>query len=169
MYIRAFQLGSDLDDTVEEKLLIGDRPKQSPDPERQIPLRDRLLQRNENELVDVSSSCRSWRHTSLILVMQLTAEEQSFIAYADALTEWLEPYHDHVRPPPAVVLAEAAKQTELKTGHPLKGVEIPLQNGNFNGKKDEEAPPIKEAPELVSKFFEGTLQDARLQFAHLME
>lgn len=76
--------------------------------------------------------------------------------YGSALAEWLEPYHDHARPPPAVVLAEAAKQTEIKTGHPLKGVRLP-QNGtstNGNGKK-EEAPPVKEPPELVSQFFDS--------------
>lgn len=80
--------------------------------------------------------------------------------YATALADWLEPYHDHARPPPSVVLAEAAKLAEQKTGHPLKGVEIPPKNGNGNAngsaKKDEEAPPITEAPELVVRFFDGT-------------
>jgi len=66
------------------------------------------------------------------------------------LSNWLEPYHDFTRPPPAVVLAEAARQTELKTGHPLKGIEIP-PNGHH--KKDEEPPAIQEPPELVKEFF----------------
>lgn len=55
------------------------------------------------------------------------------------------------------MLAEAAKQSELKTGHPLKGVEIPPTppNGSANGhhKKDEEAPAITEPPEIVVNYF----------------
>jgi N-terminal acetyltransferase B complex non-catalytic subunit len=82
----------------------------------------------------------------------------SFVNYANALANWLEPYHDYARPPPAVVLAEAAKQTELKTGYPLKGVDLTSLDGlstNGNGKKDEEPPAVTEAPELVLKFFDG--------------
>jgi len=66
------------------------------------------------------------------------------------LANWLEPYHDFTRPSPAVVLAEAAKQTELKTGHPLKGIEIPPTS---TPKKDEEPLAIQEPPELVREFF----------------
>lgn len=93
-------------------------------------------------------------------ILKLTPDELTFVNYATALADWLEPYHDHARPPPSVVLAEAAKLAEQKTGHPLKGVEIPPKNGNGNAngsaKKDEEAPPITEAPELVVRFFDGT-------------
>ncbi|KAJ7774501.1 actin cytoskeleton organization protein [Mycena maculata] len=139
VYIRAFQQGSDLDDTVEEKLLIGDRPKPA-SLQNKLPLKDRLRQRTEEDLAE------------------LTPDELAFVNYANALADWLEPYHDHARPPPAVVLAEAAKLAELKTGHPLKGVEIPPKNGNAstNGsaKKDEEAPPATEAPELVVRYFD---------------
>lgn len=69
----------------------------------------------------------------------------------------MEPFHDHIRPPPAVVLAEAAKQTELKTGHPLKGVDLEAlkQLVTGNGKKDEEPPAVTEPPEPVIKFFDG--------------
>ncbi|KAJ6572909.1 N-acetyltransferase B complex non catalytic subunit-domain-containing protein [Mycena sp. CBHHK59/15] len=123
--VRAFQQGSDLDDSVEEKLLIG-----------------ASTGTKEEELAE------------------LTSDECSFINYANALADWLEPYHDHARPPPAVVLAEAAKLAELKTGHPLKGVEIPPKNGNgtANGsaKKEEEAPPVTDPPTLVLKYFDGT-------------
>jgi N-terminal acetyltransferase B complex non-catalytic subunit len=54
-------------------------------------------------------------------------------------------------------LAEAAKQTELKSGHPLKGLDIPspAPGTNGHGKKDEDAPPVKEPPLLVPKFFDG--------------
>ncbi|TFK76275.1 actin cytoskeleton organization protein [Pluteus cervinus] len=135
VYIRALQQGSDLDDTVEEKLLIGDRPKQSPDPEKRGPLKERLKQ--------VKEEC----------LTELTPDEVLLVTYAKALADWLEPYHDHVRPPPAVVLAEAAKQTELKTGFALRGIEIPPLNGNGNGKKDEEAPAIADPPQEVVEFF----------------
>ncbi len=82
----------------------------------------------------------------------------TYIHYADVLANWLEPHHDYVRPPPAVVLAEAAKQTELKTGHPLRGVEIPVLDGLANGhKKDEEAPPVTEAPAELTVFFDGII------------
>ena len=53
MYIRAFQQASDLDDSVEDKLLIGDRPKPSNDPENQQPLRERLAKRKDDEIEDV--------------------------------------------------------------------------------------------------------------------
>ena len=76
--------------------------------------------------------------------------------FADALANWLEPHHDHVRPPPAFVLAEAAKQTELKTGRPLKGLEIPPPTNGNPWKKDEEAPPVEEPPALLTSFFDGT-------------
>jgi N-terminal acetyltransferase B complex non-catalytic subunit len=89
----------------------------------------------------------------------LTSDELAFVNYAKSLADWLEPYHDHARPPPAVVLAEAAKLAELKTGHPLKGVEIPPRNGNGNPngftKKDEEAPPVTDAPAAVTGYFDG--------------
>ncbi|KAF8892524.1 actin cytoskeleton organization protein [Infundibulicybe gibba] len=135
LYIRALQQGSDLDDTVEEKLLIGDRPKQSVDPAKRIPLRERLVRKEPADLTE------------------LTPDECMFVEYASALAEWLEPYHDYTRPPPSVVLAEAAKQTELKTGHPLKGIEIPHAS-NGNGKKDEEPPLIKDPPRQVLEYFD---------------
>ncbi|KAH7922099.1 hypothetical protein BV22DRAFT_1037860 [Leucogyrophana mollusca] len=140
IYIRAFQQASDLDDTVEDKLLIGDRPKQSNDPENKLPLKERLANRKPEELEE------------------LTADELGLLDWATALGDWLEPYHDHTRPPPAAVLAEASKQSELKTGLPLRGIDVKPLNGeasNGHPKKDEEAPPVKEAPELVSKYFES--------------
>ena len=83
--------------------------------------------------------------------------------FVDALTEWLGPWHDFLRPPPSAVLAEAARITEQKTGgHQIKSLAPPPgTNGNANGhaKKDEEAPPVTEAPELAFTFFDGALQD----------
>ncbi|KAG6917964.1 hypothetical protein DXG01_017148 [Tephrocybe rancida] len=137
VYIRAFQQGSDLDDTVEDKLLIGDRPKPSFDALGRLPLRQRLVQFSNDEIAE------------------LTQDELLFVNFARALAEWLEPYHDYARPPPGVVLAEAAKQTELKTGYPLKGVDLqPFNGASSLSKKDEEPPVVSEPPELVTGFFE---------------
>ncbi|KAH0827176.1 N-acetyltransferase B complex non catalytic subunit-domain-containing protein [Lanmaoa asiatica] len=149
IYIRAFQHASDLDDIVEEKLLVGDRPKKSSDPEVQLPLRERLAMRRAEETAE------------------LTSEEAQLLDWATALGDWLEPHHNHVRPPPAVVLAEASRQTELKTGFPLRGVDLHARNGDANGhpKKDDEAPPIKEAPGLLTVFFDAMLS----RFRHLLE
>lgn len=54
IYIRAFQHASDLDDIVEEKLLVGDRPKKSSDPEVQLPLQERLAMRKAEEVAEVT-------------------------------------------------------------------------------------------------------------------
>ncbi|KAH9935019.1 N-acetyltransferase B complex non catalytic subunit-domain-containing protein [Fomitopsis serialis] len=138
IYIKLFQSASDLDDTVEDKLLIGDRPKPSVDPDTKLPLRERLAMQKPEELEE------------------LTPEEQSFLEYATALSNWLAPFHDYIRPPPAAVLAEAAKQTELKTGFPLKGYEPPKNGTATNGhaKKAEEPPTLADTPEIVNKFFD---------------
>ncbi|KAF9052875.1 N-acetyltransferase B complex non catalytic subunit-domain-containing protein [Panaeolus papilionaceus] len=137
VYIRILQQASDLDDTVEEKLLIGDRPKPAANSATKASLSERIQNFTPEE-----------RET-------LTTEEAQLVDYATSLSTWLGPYHDYARPPPAVVLAEAAKQTELKTGHPLKGIEIPPINGNGQQKKDEEPPTVVDAPERVSKHFDG--------------
>lgn len=97
----------------------------------------------------------------------MTSDEAQLLDWATALGDWLEPHHNHVRPPPAVVLAEASRQTELKTGFPLRGVDLQAHNGDANGhpKKDEEAPPIKEAPGILTVFFDTMLS----RFRHLLE
>jgi N-terminal acetyltransferase B complex non-catalytic subunit len=59
VYIRAFQQASDLDDTVEDKLLVGDRPKQSHDPESKLPLKERLAIRKQDELDEVCAALNS--------------------------------------------------------------------------------------------------------------
>ena len=46
-------MASDLDDTVEDKLLIGDRPKPSHDPETKLPLQERLAARKQGEVDEV--------------------------------------------------------------------------------------------------------------------
>jgi len=139
IYIKALKQASDLDDSVEEKLLIGDRPKQSHDPENKTPLEERLSMRKPEELEE------------------LTSDELAFLNYATDLANWLGPYHNHIRPPPSAVLAEAAKQSELKTGHPLKGIDLQTPenaNGNGHAKKTEDAPPVKEPPASLVEFFD---------------
>ncbi|TFY83713.1 hypothetical protein EWM64_g296 [Hericium alpestre] len=139
-YIRAFQQASDLDDTVEEKLLIGDRPKQTVlAASRGPPLAERVAVRTPEE------------------VAELTQDELAFFDYATDLANWLAPYHDHTRPPPATVLAEAIKQSEQKTGRPLRGIDIPAGNGhaNGNGKKPEDAPAVTEPPLSLVAFFDS--------------
>lgn len=75
-----------------------------------------------------------------------------------ALCDWMAPYHDYARPPPETVLAEAVKQLEQKAGKPVK---VPSHPGNGsagangNGHKKEDPPRIQDAPELLSKFFDG--------------
>jgi len=139
IYIRALQHASDVDDMVEAKLLIGDRPKQSHDPEVQRPLKERLATRKQVELDE------------------LTPNELALYDFATALGDWLEPHHDHIRPPPAKVLADASKQTEAKTGRPLQGIEPADLATNGHAKKDEEAPPVKDAPESIAGFFDDML------------
>ncbi|CCM04607.1 uncharacterized protein FIBRA_06789 [Fibroporia radiculosa] len=149
IYIRAFQAASDLDDTVEDKLLIGDRPKPSLDPDTRLPLKERLAKRTQDELDE------------------LTADELAFLEFGTALADWLAPYHDYVRPPASAVLAEAAKQTELKTGHPLKGLDLPPKNGSTtNGhiKKEEDPPAASEPPEVVVQFFDILLTVETVRF-----
>ena len=153
VYIRAFQQASDLDDTVEEKLLIGDRPKQTGDFDRSMSLRERLVERTEDEFSEVFYFYAVY--LPKLIASELTDDERKFEEFAASLADWLEPYHNHARPPPSVVLAEAAKQTQLKTGHPLKGIEIPPSNGDNGHKKDEKPPAVTEAPEVVVKYFEG--------------
>lgn len=81
----------------------------------------------------------------------------SFFDYALAVANWLEPYHNHIRPPPVAALSEPTK----KAGPKSSKVELPPQSGqasNEHGKKEEEVPPIKEPPEIVTKFFDGMMQ-----------
>ncbi|KAI0035924.1 N-acetyltransferase B complex non catalytic subunit-domain-containing protein [Vararia minispora EC-137] len=135
VYIKAFKLASDLDTTVEEKLLIGDRPKPSTTADSGASLVERLSELKQEELDE------------------LTPDELAFVRYATDLSNWLAPYHDFSRPPPAVVLAEANKQSELRA----KGINPPASEaGVTNGavKKEEDPPAIQEAPVSLIAFFD---------------
>ncbi|KAJ7581325.1 actin cytoskeleton organization protein [Mycena floridula] len=142
LYIRAFQQASDLSDTVEEKLLIGDRPQHS---DTDVPLQQRLVEHNESELAE------------------LTTCELALFKFGSTLADWLEPFHDLVRPSASQVLAEAAKQTELKTGFPLKGIDLVELKKDLSEKKKgdltppssgEDTPLVREPPESIERFFD---------------
>lgn len=55
IYIKAFQQASDLDDSVEDKLLIGDRPKPLVESANTMTLNARLAQRSQTDLEEVYS------------------------------------------------------------------------------------------------------------------
>ena len=44
------------------------------------------------------------------------------------------------------------KQNELKTGRPMRGIELPVENGS-NEQKD--PPQVTPPPEIVTTFFDG--------------
>ncbi|KAH8112514.1 hypothetical protein DFH11DRAFT_1786016 [Phellopilus nigrolimitatus] len=95
IYIRVFLLVSDIDETVEEKLLIGYRPKVADMPENKIPLKMCMLERKE-------------------------AEFNELIDYVLAGCGWLGLYQDHARPRPEVVLVEVSRQQETLRGNTAK-------------------------------------------------
>lgn len=72
-----------------------------------------------------------------------------------AVSEWLGPHHDYIRPPPSAVLAEAARQTELKIGHQPKGMTLPEGSSNGDSRRDSEPPVVQDSPEIAITFFEG--------------
>jgi N-terminal acetyltransferase B complex non-catalytic subunit len=53
IYIRAFQQASDLDDTVEDKLLIGDRPKPHIGNANKGPVKERVAEKSQDEIDEV--------------------------------------------------------------------------------------------------------------------
>lgn len=53
IYIKVFQQGSDLVEAVEDKILVGDRPKPTNDIESKIPLEERLAKRKPEEIDEV--------------------------------------------------------------------------------------------------------------------
>ncbi|KAI0689790.1 N-acetyltransferase B complex non catalytic subunit-domain-containing protein [Cytidiella melzeri] len=139
IYIRAFQQASDLDDTVEDKLLIGDRPKPHIGAANKGPVRRRVAERVQDE------------------IDELTSDEVRLFEFTTALGDWLEPHHDHIRPPPSTVMSEVARLSELKTGQQLKGFPAPTPENGQNGeaKKDEEPPAVREPSGAVTQFFSG--------------
>ena len=88
---------------------------------------------------------------------KLTSHERRFFEFTSAIAEWLEQFHDHVRPSPATVLADAMKQNELKTGKPLRGIELPVEGSN----EQKETPQVTPPPEIVATFFDGARRPIR--------
>ena len=54
-----FQHGSDLVDAVEDKLLVGDRPKPSIDIDPKVSLEERLANRKQEEIDEVRNTSTS--------------------------------------------------------------------------------------------------------------
>ena len=52
----------------------------------------------------------------------------------------------------AAVLADAMKQSELKTGKPLRNIELPTEDGSNDQK---EPPQVTPPPGIVTTFFDG--------------
>lgn len=83
---------------------------------------------------------------------KLTSHEKQLFEFTSAIADWLGPFHDHIRPSPATVLADAMKQSELKTGKPLRNIEIPAEDGSNDQK---EPPQVTPPPGIVATFFDG--------------
>lgn len=128
IYIKALSGASDLDLSVEDdKLLVCDRPRQSYNPDVKIPLPERLAAQSADEL------------------SELTEDEVALFHYVIDLTNWLDPFHNFLRP-----RGEAAK--------------LPPKNGNSSndgtpanghGRKPEDAPQITEPPESILSYFKN--------------
>ncbi|KAH9063337.1 N-acetyltransferase B complex non catalytic subunit-domain-containing protein [Lactarius vividus] len=129
IYIKALSAASDLDPSVEDdKLLIGDRPRQSYSPEASIPLAERLAVHTTEELEE------------------LTEDELALFRYMTDLTDWLDPVHNFLRPRP-----ETAKQTAKNDVSSNDGA-----SSNEQGKKPEDAPPVTEPPESILAYFKNS-------------
>lgn len=49
------------------------------------------------------------------------------------------------------------KQNELKTGKPLRGIELPVEGSN----EQKETPQVTPPPEIVATFFDGARRPIR--------
>ncbi|KAF8274920.1 actin cytoskeleton organization protein [Lactarius quietus] len=126
IYIKALSEASDLDPSVEDdKLLIGDRPRQSYSPDASIPLAERLAVHSTEEL------------------QELTEDELALFYYMTDLTVWLDPVHNFLRPKP-----EISKQTAKNNVSSNDG-----ESSNGHGKKPEDSPPVTEPPGSILAYF----------------
>jgi len=125
IYIKVLSGASDLNLSVEDdKLLVGDRPRQSFSPDTKISLRERLAAQSVDEL------------------SELTEDEIALFHYATDLTNWLDPFHDFLRS-----RVDVAKQP-LKNHPPNDGTP-----SNGHGRKADEAPQIGEPPDSILSYF----------------
>lgn len=74
IYINVLQQASDLDDTVEDKLLVGDRPKQSNDPDNKLPWNERLAKRTQEEMDEVCIPSHCLSQLARILTCNILAD-----------------------------------------------------------------------------------------------
>ncbi|THG98979.1 hypothetical protein EW026_g3303 [Hermanssonia centrifuga] len=143
VYILACRHASDMDDTAEEKLVLGDRPKTNPNIEAvKLPLQERLAMRPQEELDE------------------LTSDELALVNFETSVAEWLGPHHDFIRPLPSVEHTNGTKQIE--NPHTTNGT-------NGHSKKLDEQPTSKEPPEIATQFFDEMKQrfDTALQASSL--
>ncbi|KAI0006129.1 actin cytoskeleton organization protein [Russula compacta] len=130
IYIKILSGASDLDLSVEDdKLLVGDRPRQSYSPDARIPLVERLAIQSADEL------------------SELTEDEVALFYYVVDLTNWLDPFHKFLRP-----RMEAAKQSVKNSHSPDDGA-----SSNGHGRKPDDAPQITEAPNSILLYFKDAL------------
>ncbi|KAI0306474.1 actin cytoskeleton organization protein [Multifurca ochricompacta] len=128
IYIKTLSEASDLDPSVEDdKLLIGDRPRQCCSPDASIPLMERLTIQTTEEL------------------SELTENELALFHYVNDLTDWLDPFHNFLRPQ-----GESPKQAPKNGQSSNDGVP-----SDGNGKKLEDAPPITEPPDSILSYFKN--------------
>ncbi|KAI0256800.1 actin cytoskeleton organization protein [Lactifluus subvellereus] len=138
IYIKALSEASDLDLSVEDdKLLVGDRPRQSYSPGAGIPLAERLAVQSTEEL------------------SELTEDELALFRYATDLTNWLNPFHNFLRP-----RADTAKQTPNNSPSSDGG-----GSSNGHGRKIDDAPRITEPPDSILLYF----KNAHAKFTRAIE
>jgi N-terminal acetyltransferase B complex non-catalytic subunit len=97
----------------------------------------------------------------------LTSDEEKLFEFATVLGDWLEPHHNHIRPPPSAVMSEVARLTEQKTGQQLKGFSAPEIETNGHVKKDEEPPAVQEPSEIITRFFSSTFLSALFAYSSI--
>ena len=145
IYIKALSGASDLDLSVEDdKLLVGDRPRQSYNPDAKIPLPERLAIQSADELSEVIY-LRYWRQLHYLTASQLTEGEVALFHYVIDLTNWLDPLHNFLRP-----RGEAAKLLPKNDNPSNDGTPA-----NGNGRKPDDAPQITEPPESILSYFKS--------------
>ncbi|KAI0302144.1 N-acetyltransferase B complex non catalytic subunit-domain-containing protein [Russula brevipes] len=128
IYIKALSGASDLDLSVEDdRLLVGDRPRQNCGPDTKVPLTERLAIESADEL------------------SELTEDEVALFHYASDLTNWLNPFNNFLRP-----RVDAAKQPPKESKSSSDGAP-----SNGHGRKPDDAPQITEPPDSILSFFKN--------------
>lgn len=128
IYIKALSAASDLDLSVEDdKLLVGDRPRQSYNPDAKIPLPERLAVQNAEEL------------------SELTEDEVALFHYVIDLTNWLDPFHNFLRPQGEAAKLQPKNANSASDGTPANG----------HGRKPDDAPQITEPPDSILSYFKN--------------